>query len=119
MTHDRLPRNLRRRIAVERQAMTARWATQPDRPDAAHESYYHPLLRQEFCQACGEPWPCLFVRQEAEKQPPPVRCRCSHLVHPNGPCWSVACGCGHSRPQEPKPEVAEAMRRHPAGKGSK
>ena len=78
---DRLPKNLRRREAVEK--------------FTPHAPYWNPVLTADFCKACGEDWPCLPWRKSRA-----LRCKCSHLQHPNGQCWSTACGCAVSRPQE-------------------
>jgi hypothetical protein len=71
-----------------------------------HIPYWNTVLQHDYCHADGEPWPCLFYRQNR-----PAKCKCSHVKH-DGICWSRACGCREYRPDD----VAASMDRHPAGK---
>lgn len=64
----------------------------------AHRAYWHAGLQADFCESCGDNWPCLPYR---EANPP---CACSHARsvhwHGEGGCWMSVCACGAFRPKE-------------------
>jgi len=66
----------------------------PARRAPQHRPYWNATLQADYCEKCGEDWPCLPYR---ESRPP--KCRCSHIKHA-AQCWHRSCGCTTYRPQE-------------------
>jgi hypothetical protein len=62
-----------------------------------HRPYTNLILDADYCEACGDEYPCLPARQANP------RCLCSHAlsVHEDGTeCWTPACGCARYRAGE-------------------